>query len=74
MGEPWDRNLVLKQVSMGKMAKLHHWREGEEAGVGMGKIRSESPAPAAAPKVKAKKVKEPKYQPHKHNKFNGLMA
>lgn len=69
MGEPWDRNLVLKQVSMGKMAKLHQWREVQD--VGMGKIRSESPS---APRAKVAKVKEPKYQPQKHNKFNGLMA
>lgn len=30
MGEPWTRDLVLKKVSMGKMSKLHLWREGEE--------------------------------------------
>lgn len=29
MGEPWTRDLVIKKVSMGKMSKLHQWREGE---------------------------------------------
>jgi hypothetical protein len=38
MGEPWTRDTVLKRISMGKMAKLHQWRKGEE--VGMGKVRS----------------------------------
>jgi hypothetical protein len=36
MGTPWTRDIVLKRVSMGKMAKLHQWREGEE--LGMGKV------------------------------------
>jgi hypothetical protein len=61
MGTPWTRDIVLKRVSMGKMAKLHQWREGEE--LGMGKVRSESPA-----------VGEERYRPQKHNKFNGLMV
>lgn len=38
MGEPWTRDLVLKKVSMGKMSKLHQWREGED--IGMGKVVS----------------------------------
>ena len=38
MGEGWTRDLVLKKVSMGKMSKLHQWREGED--VAMGKIVS----------------------------------
>lgn len=38
MGEPWTRDKVLKRISMGKMAKLHQWREGED--VGMGKVSS----------------------------------
>lgn len=40
MGEPWTRDTVLKKVSMGKMAKLHQWREGEE--IGLGKMHSRS--------------------------------
>lgn len=38
MGEGWNRDLVLKKVSMGKMSKLHQWREGEEHA--MGKVMS----------------------------------
>ena len=38
MGEGWTRDLVLKKVSMGKMSKLHQWREGQD--IGMGKVVS----------------------------------
>jgi hypothetical protein len=40
MGEPWTRDLVIKKVSMGKMAKLHQWREGED--IGLGKVHSDT--------------------------------
>lgn len=38
MGEPWTRDLVIKKVSMGKMSKLHQWREGED--IRLGKVNS----------------------------------
>jgi len=60
MGDPWTRSKVLKRISMGKISKLHQWREGEEEHLGMGKVNSTS--------------REEEYRPHNHNKFNGLMG
>jgi len=60
MGDPWTRDKVLKKISMGKMSKLHQWREGEGEQLSMGKVGTTS--------------REEEYRPHKHNKFNGLMA
>jgi hypothetical protein len=59
MGEPWNRDLVLKKISMGKISKLHQWREGE--GVRMGKMSTNS-------------ENGEDYRPQKHNKFNGLIG
>lgn len=42
MGDPWTRDKVLKRISMGKMSKLHQWREGEGEQLGMGKINTTS--------------------------------
>jgi len=45
---------------MGKMSKLHNWREGQGEQVAMGKVNTTS--------------REEDYRPHRHNKFNGLMG
>jgi hypothetical protein len=60
MGDPWTRDKVLKRISMGKMSRLHQWRDGEGEQLGMGKVRTES--------------REEPYSPHRNNKFNGLMG
>ena len=60
MGDPWTRDKVLRKISMGKMSKLHNWREGEGEQLGMGKVNTTS--------------RGEDYRPHKHNNFNGLMG
>lgn len=40
--EGWRQDKVLKKVSMGKMVKLHQWREGEE--VGLAKVTDQASA------------------------------
>jgi hypothetical protein len=60
MGDPWTRSKVLKRISMGKISKLHQWREGEGEHLSTGKVNTTS--------------REEEYRPHKHNKFNSLMG
>jgi hypothetical protein len=42
MGDPWTRDKVLKRISMGKISKLHQWREGDGEQLGMGKVHTTS--------------------------------